>query len=81
MSTTQMDTQSARERRWIYMTTCVVLGIFVVTGLLTFRAGRETVQAQEKADQLIAAIEAAGVTAPSQERIVRVLGDDGGATC
>jgi Tfp pilus assembly protein FimT len=81
MSTTEMETQSARERRWIYITTCVILGIFVVTGLLAFSAGRQTVQAQEKADELIAAIEATGATAPTRERIVRVLGDDGGPTC
>ena len=36
---------------------------------------------QEKADQLIAALEDAGAPAPDQDQIVRVLGDDGGATC
>ena len=45
------------------------------------QAARETQQSLAKADQLIAAIESAGGTAPSREQIARVLGDDGGAVC
>jgi Tfp pilus assembly protein FimT len=78
---TSTETQSSRERSWVYITACVILGIMVVVGLLAFSSARETREAQEKADQLIAAIEDAGATAPSQDQIVRVLGDDGGATC
>ena len=78
---TSTETQSTRERNWIYITAWVLLGILVVVALITFSSARETREAQEKADQLIAALEDAGATAPTQDQIVRVLGDDGGATC
>jgi Tfp pilus assembly protein FimT len=78
---TPVETQSKRERRWLYITSLVILGALVVGGLIAFSSARETREAQEKADQLIAAIEDAGATAPSKDQIVRVLGDDGGATC
>jgi Tfp pilus assembly protein FimT len=78
---TSTETQSSRERSWVYITACVILGIMVVVGLFAFSSARETREAQEKADQLIAAIEDAGAPAPSKDRIVQVLGDDGGATC
>ena len=79
--TAQVENQPPRERSWIYVTACVVLGILLLAALLAFRGARETAEAQEKADELIAAIEAGGATAPDRDRIVRVLGDDGGATC
>jgi len=78
---TVVETQSKRERGWIYVTAWVLLGALILAGLLTFSSARETREAQEKAQQLIAAIEDAGATAPSEDQIVRVLGDDGGATC
>ena len=78
---TGVETQSTRERNWIYITAWILLGILVVVALITFSSARETREAQEKADQLIAALEDAGATAPTQDQIVRVLGDDGGATC
>jgi hypothetical protein len=80
MSTTT-ESQSRRERGWIYVTACVVLGLMFLGALITFSAARETRQAREKADQLIAAIEDAGATPPSRDQVVRVLGKDGGATC
>ncbi len=46
---------------------------------LQIRAGDR--EAQEKADELIAALEDAGARTPDRDQIVRVLGDDGGATC
>lgn len=81
--TAPVENQPPRERSWIYVTACVLLGILLLAALLAFRGARETAEAQEKADELIAAIEGAGstATAPDRDRIVRVLGDDGGATC
>jgi Tfp pilus assembly protein FimT len=78
---TGVETQGQRERNWIYITAWVLLAAFVLAGLIAFSSARETAEAQEKADELIAAIEDAGATAPSKDQIVRVLGDDGGATC
>jgi Tfp pilus assembly protein FimT len=78
---TPMETQSKRERSWIYITASVVLGVLVVAALLTFSSARETRNAEEKADELIAALEDAGARTPDRDQIVRVLGEDGGATC
>jgi hypothetical protein len=78
---TQYETQTARERGWIYW---VAIGLLVVLGvitLFTFSAARQTRQASEKADEFIAALQDAGLTAPSKDQITRVLGDDGGALC
>ena len=78
---TQYETQSARERNWIYW---VALGLLIVLGLialLTFSGARESRQASEKADEFTAALEDAGLSAPPKEQITRVLGDDGGALC
>lgn len=78
---TPMETQSKRERSWIYITALVVLGVLVVAGLIAFNSARETRNAEEKADELIAALEDAGARTPDRDQIVRVLGEDGGATC
>jgi hypothetical protein len=78
---TQYETQSARERSWIYWVALGLLIVFGLIALLTFSGARETRQASEKADELIAALEDAGLTAPTKEQITRVLGDDGGALC
>jgi Tfp pilus assembly protein FimT len=53
----------------------------MVAGLIAYRSAKTTEQAQQKADQLITELENAGARAPSQEAIVRLLGDDGGAVC
>lgn len=76
-----VETQDKRERSWIYITAWILLGVMGIAALIAFSSARETAQAQDKADELIAAIEDAGATAPSKDQIVRVLGDDGGATC
>jgi Tfp pilus assembly protein FimT len=78
---TAMESQTRRERTWIYYTSLIILGLMVVAALIAFRGARETREAQDKADQLIAALEEAGARTPSRDQIVRVLGDDGGATC
>lgn len=79
--TETMETQTSRERSWIYITACVILGLMVLGSLIVFSAARETAKAQDKADELIAALEDAGARTPDRDQIVRVLGDDGGATC
>ncbi|WP_019146478.1 hypothetical protein [Aeromicrobium massiliense] len=79
--TTPVENQHPRERTWIYVVACVLLGVAVVTGLLMFNGARESAQATDKADQLIAALEDAGARTPDRDQIVRVLGDDGGSTC
>ena len=78
---TQTETQTPRERSWLYITACIVLGVMVVIALLAFGSARETQNAQDKADQLITALQAEGARTPDKDQIVRVLGDDGGATC
>ena len=78
---TPTETQSTRERSWIYITALVVLGVLVVAGLIAFNSARETRNAEDKADELIAALEDAGARTPDRDQIVRVLGEDGGATC
>ncbi len=78
---THMESSTKRGRSVIYIVSMILLVVFAVIALLTFRSARETQQSLEKADQLIAAINEAGGTAPSREQIARVLGDDGGAVC
>jgi Tfp pilus assembly protein FimT len=78
---TETETQPPRERRWLYITSCIVLAVLVVIALFAFGSARETQKAQDKADELITALNAAGARTPDKDQIVRVLGDDGGATC
>ena len=77
---TQRETPDPK-KPWIYWTAIGLLVVAVVIGLFTFSSARSTVQAQDKADEFSAALEDAGLQAPSQDQIVRVLGDDGGALC
>ncbi|MDR7083934.1 Tfp pilus assembly protein FimT [Arthrobacter ginsengisoli] len=78
---TQMESSTKRGRSVLYIVSMILLVVFAVIALVNFRSARETQQSLEKADQLIATIEAAGGTAPQREQIARVLGDDGGAVC
>ena len=78
---TPAENQSPRERSWIYFAACAVLAVLVLWAIFAFSSARETKRAQDKADELIAALQDAGARTPDQDQIVRVLGDDGGATC
>jgi Tfp pilus assembly protein FimT len=80
MSTVE-ETSTQRERRIVYAVVAGALALLLVVALIFYRAGEANQEAQDKANQLIAALEEAGVPAPSQEQIVGVLGDDGGALC
>jgi hypothetical protein len=75
------DDTTDRTRRITYIVVGVVLVVLLVAALVAYGSARETAAAQEKADQLIAVISAAGLAPPSQDQVVRVLGDDGGAVC
>ena len=78
MSTVQ-ETSTPRDRRIIYAVIAGALVLLLIVCLVFYRSARSN---QEKADQLIAALQKAGARAvPSQEQIVGVLGDDGGALC
>lgn len=78
---TNVESQSPRERSFIYYLAWAVIILMVLGSLIVFSAARETSQARQKADELIAALEDAGARTPDRDQIVRVLGDDGGATC
>lgn len=80
--TTPMENQSSRERSWIYITSCVILVVLTIWAVFAFHSARETKRAQDKADAFIAALHDAGAArTPDKNQVVRVLGDDGGATC
>lgn len=78
---TATETSEPRHRTMLYVGAAVVVAILMIIGLIAFSSARSTQQAEDKANQLIAALQSSGSRAPSQEQIVRVLGDDGGATC
>jgi hypothetical protein len=81
MSTTH-ESQSTGQRRGIYIVSALLLIVIALIGLFTFNAARSSVQATDKANQLVAELKKAGATrVPSVEAITRVLGDDGGAVC
>jgi Tfp pilus assembly protein FimT len=75
------DTSTRRERNLIYIVAVAALVVLAVIGLIAYRGHQSNRDAEQKADELIAAIEQAGFDAPDRDQIVGVLGDDGGATC
>jgi Tfp pilus assembly protein FimT len=79
--TTVEEQQTGRERNALYTVVVILVVALMVIGLITFRANKSTAEAEEKATQLISELEKAGATAPSQDAIVRLLGDDGGFVC
>jgi hypothetical protein len=71
----------ARTRRITYLVLGVAFLLLLGVGLVAYSSNKSTAQANEKADQFIAELSAAGARTPTKERVVQVLGDDGGATC
>ena len=81
MSTVE-ETSTRRHRTITYAVIAGALVLLLVICLVFYRRAEANQEAQDKANQLIAALQQAGVRAvPSQEQVVRVLGDDGGAIC
>jgi hypothetical protein len=79
MTVTEQSTD--RERRVVYIIAAVFVGLLLVVSLLSYRSKESSQAAEQKANQLIAALQKAGAHPPTQDQIVRVLGDDGGAVC
>jgi hypothetical protein len=81
MSTVE-ETSTQKHRRVTYIVITVALVLLLIICFIFYRSAQSSQQAQDKANQFIAALQKAGVrVVPSQEQIVRVLGDDGGAIC
>jgi hypothetical protein len=78
---TPTETQSDRERTILYVGLGVLTLVLVVIGLVLFDSAKDTKLAEQKADELIAALSAAGARTPDRDQVIRVLGSDGGATC
>lgn len=75
------ERQPRRERRTIYVVAAVVVVALVVVALLVRGERQTTTEAEQKAEQLLTALAAGGAPTPQVDQVVRVLGDDGGATC
>jgi hypothetical protein len=81
MSTVE-ETSTQKDRRVVYIVITVALVLLLIICLVFYRSAQTNQQAEEKANQLITALQKAGVrVVPSQEQIVRVLDNDGGALC
>jgi hypothetical protein len=68
-------------RRITYILVGGVILVLCVVGLIAFNSNKENQAAQQKAAQLIATLDQAGLPTPSTDQVVRVLGDDGGTVC
>ena len=74
MSTVE-ETSTQKHRRVTYIVITVALVLLLIICLVFYRRAEASQEAQDKANQLISALQQAGVRAvPSQEQIVRVLG-------
>ena len=78
---TPAETQSPRERSWIFIAVLVLLAVITLAGVLAFSRGVNDAQAQNKANELVNALTEVGARTPDVDQVARVLGDDGGATC
>ena len=74
-------TDPARTRRITYLVLGVALLLLLGVALVAYRSAKTTAKAEQKADQFINSLTAAGFRTPSREQVVRVLGDDGGPAC
>ena len=81
MSTVE-ETSTEKDRRVIYIVIAGALVLLLIICFVFYRSAKSDQQAQDKANQLIAALQKAGVrVVPSQAQIVGVLDNDGGALC
>jgi hypothetical protein len=68
--------------KFIYWCAGALALILVIIGLVSYRGAKQDDQANQKAQQLITALQKAGVQRlPSTDQVARVLGTDGGSVC
>jgi hypothetical protein len=75
------EATSSRQTRITYIVVGSFVVVLLIAALVWYRSNKETEEANQKAAQLQSELTAAGLRAPSQDVLVQVLGDDGGATC
>jgi hypothetical protein len=68
-------------RRITYILVAGVILVLLVVALVAWNSNKQTQAAQQKADQLLATLNQAGLPTPDKDQVVRVLGDDGGTVC
>ena len=72
---------AARTRRTTYLVLGVIFLLLVGVALFAYSSAKSSAEAEQKADQFINEVAAAGLRTPSKDQVVRVFGDDGGAAC
>ncbi|MFS0701878.1 hypothetical protein AB6N24_18050 [Cellulomonas sp. 179-A 4D5 NHS] len=73
---------SRRKNRLLYWVSAGLLAVMVLVGLLTWRGVKQDTAADQKADEFLAVLEDAGAQRlPSKDRVVSLLGSDGGSVC
>lgn len=81
----ERDWQASRNNRWLYVTIVAVFAVLLVVALLSYHTEKATAEAQQKAEQLITRLQAAGFNIPDTERardvVVSLFGTDGGRLC
>jgi len=66
----------------LYWTAAGLLVVLVVVALATYRSAARSALADERADELLVALEEAGAQRlPAKDQVVRLFGDDGGSVC
>lgn len=74
--------RSRRQNRVLYWISAVLLLLMMLVALLTWRGVKQDTAADQKADEFLAALEDAGAQRlPSKDRVVALLGSDGGSVC
>jgi hypothetical protein len=67
-----------KSHKWVYIVIIVAIVALMVAGALMYHDQKQTKEAQAKAREFIAKLNAAGLKAPSEETAVRLFGVDGG---
>ncbi len=67
-----------KSHKWVYITIVVVIVALMVAGAVLYHDEKVTKEAQAKAKEFVAKLNAAGLRAPSEDTAVRLFGVDGG---
>jgi hypothetical protein len=68
--------------RGVFLALAALVGVALIVGAVLYRAEKNTQEARDKADQLVSALDRAGLPVPEDTgQIVDTFGSDGGAVC